>query len=129
MNTKKKTVLVVEDEQDLRDAIVEALALEGYIALSATNGEEGLSVALAEKPNLMILDIIMPKMDGVACLKELRKDAWGKDAKVIVMTALDDLEKIAEVVEAGGSNYVIKTTITLKGIMDKVHDKIGKADV
>lgn len=123
--TAQKKVLIVEDEKDLREAVVAALTLEGYNTMGAVDGEEGLQMALTEKPDLILLDIMMPKMDGVAVLGGLRADEWGKDAKVIVMTALDDLAKIAEVIEAGGHDYVIKTSITLKGIVDKVREKIG----
>lgn len=120
MEPSTKTILIVEDEADLRDALATALSYEGYGVIQAGDGEEGLKKALSEKPDIILLDIIMPKKDGLTMLKELKADEKGKDVKVIVMTVLDDLEKIAEVVESGGDEYVVKTDITLEGIVKKV---------
>ena len=125
MSTDNKTVLIIEDESDLREALATALSYEGYVVLQAGDGEEGLKMALEQKPNLILLDIIMPKKDGLEVLKELRADEEGKEIKVIVMTVLDDLEKIAEVVESGGDEYIVKTDITLEGIIKKVGDNLS----
>lgn len=119
------TVLVIEDEVDLREALKTALGYEGFTVFAAEDGEEGVATALREKPDVILLDMVMPKMDGVSVLKVLRADPWGKGAKVIVMTALDDLAKIAEVVEAGGDEYLVKSQTTLGTIVSKVKDKIG----
>lgn len=121
---KSKKILIVEDEADLREALVTALTYEGYVVESAVDGEDGLAKAFEHKPDVILLDVVMPKMDGLAVLKELRADEWGKEVKIIVMTALDDLEKIAEVVEAGGNDYVVKTSITLSGIVEKIKEKL-----
>lgn len=126
MNTDTKTVLIVEDEADLREAVTTALTYEGFTVLSAPDGEAGLAVALKEKPNLILLDITMPKMDGLEVLRALRADEWGKDVQVVVMTASDDLGKVAEVVEAGGNEYIVKTDISLAGIVLKVKEKLAK---
>jgi DNA-binding response OmpR family regulator len=99
MDTERKKILVVDDEQDLREAIITALSYEGFEVIEAVDGENGLEVALREKPDLILLDVMMPKMDGIEMLARLRNDAWGNCVKVIIMTALDDMEKIAEAVE------------------------------
>ena len=123
-NTHKNKILIVEDEIDLRDALVTAFTYEGFSTLVAGDGEEGLSVAEADAPNLILLDISMPKMNGLTMLKKLRETAWGKDTKVIVMTVLDDLSKVAEVMDAGGDEYVVKTQVTLTEIVQKVKHKL-----
>jgi len=125
MDTQQKTVLVIDDEADLHEAIKTALEYENFNVVTAEDGESGLTMALEKKPDLILLDITMPKMDGVAVLKNLRGDEWGKTAKVIVMTALDDLTKIAEVIEAGGDEYLVKTDVTLESIVTKVKEKLG----
>lgn len=125
MNTTPKKVLVVEDEPDLREALKTVLTQEGFAVTVAENGEEGLSLALEEKPNLVLLDVVMPKMDGLAVLKKLREDEWGARVKIIVMTALDDMEKVAEVVEAGGDGYFVKSQTPLTVIVSKVKEKLG----
>jgi DNA-binding response OmpR family regulator len=126
MEPREKTILIVEDEADLREALATALSYEGYRVIQAGDGEEGLKKALTEKPNLMLLDIVMPKKDGLEVLRELKDDERAKDIKIIVMTVLDDLEKIAEVVESGGDEYVVKTDITLDGIIKKVRENLEK---
>ncbi len=125
MNTTPKKVLVVEDEPDLREALKTILTQEGYEVAVAENGEEGLARALETKPNLILLDVVMPKMDGLTVLKTLREDEWGKKAKVIVMTALDDMEKVAEVVEAGGNGYFVKSQTPLNVIVSKVRETLA----
>lgn len=125
MGSNGKRVLVTDDEKDLREAIVTALTYEGFETISAGDGEEGLSTALREKPDLIFLDLMMPKLDGVGMLKELRTDTWGKTVPVIIMTALDDLEKIAEVLEEGGTEYLVKSSITLETIVKKAKTRLG----
>ena len=129
METAKKTILIVEDEADLRDALATTLKYEGYNVITAGDGEEGIKKALIEKPNLMLLDIVMPKKDGLEVLKTLKGDDRAKDIKIIVMTVLDDLDKIAEVVESGGDEYIVKTDITLDGIIKKVRESLEAQDV
>ncbi len=124
MDTKQATVLVIDDEADLRDALKTALEYQNFLVHTAEDGEVGLKTALELKPDLILLDITMPKMDGVAVLKALRQDEWGKEVKVIVMTALDDLSKVAEVVEAGGDEYLVKADSTLQSIVEKVKEKL-----
>jgi DNA-binding response OmpR family regulator len=125
MSTEQtKKVLVVEDEQDLRDALKTALSYENFETFAAGDGEEGLRVALLEKPDLILLDLMMPKMDGLSVLKALRADEWGKGVTVIVMTALDDLERVAEVMEHGGTEYLVKSNISLNMVVAKVKEKL-----
>jgi DNA-binding response OmpR family regulator len=124
MDTKPATVLIVEDEQDLREALKTALSYENFNVLTAGDGEEGLRTALSEKPNLILLDVVMPKMDGLAMLKQVRADEWGKSVKVIVMTVLDDLENVAEAIESGSDEYIVKTNVTLGAIVAKVKEKL-----
>jgi DNA-binding response OmpR family regulator len=121
-----KTVLIVEDDTELREALKTALTYEKFRALTAQNGEEGLALALKERPDLILLDVVMPKMDGLEMLTRLREDAWGKTTPVIVMTVLDDLSKIAEVVSAGGDEYVIKSDVTLGSLVAKVKTRIAR---
>ena len=93
--------------------------------LQAGDGEEGLKLALAEQPDLIFLDIIMPKMDGLTMLTKLREDERGKSVRVIVMTVLDDLGKIAEVMEQGGNEYILKNSVSLAKIVEKAKSQLG----
>lgn len=122
MATKK--VLVIEDEGPLRNALSQKCSELGYEVLSAKDGEEGLSVALKEHPDLILLDVVMPVMDGISMLKKLREDEWGKKVKVIVLTNLTDAETTAEAVEADSSEYLIKTDWKLSDIVAKVESHL-----
>ena len=100
MANNEKKVLIVEDHGPIRQALAEKLVHEGMVALEAKDGEEGLATALKEKPDLILLDIIMPRMGGMAMLEELRKDDWGKKVPVIILSNLSPDDKIMrEVVE------------------------------
>ncbi len=125
--TKKdsKKILIVDDEASLGNVLATALTYEGYTTLKATDGEAGLAIAEKELPDLIILDIMMPKLNGITMLKKLRENEATEKIKVIVMTALDDMGKIAEVLEAGGDDYIVKSKIELDGIIAKVKLKLG----
>ncbi len=115
-----KKILVIEDEKDIREAICEVLQDEGYEVLSAVNGESGLQQAFAHQPDLIILDIKMPIMNGLTMLGRLREDQWGSSVKVIVMTAMDDPETITQALEGDLSYYLIKSNSSLQDLTDKI---------
>jgi DNA-binding response OmpR family regulator len=124
MDTMKK-VLIVDDEQDLLTPLSSALEHEGYRVLRATDGVQGLDIALAEHPDVMVLDLLMPEKDGHQLLAELRKDPWGKDAKVIVMTSHDSFDSVAEVLGKGVHEYAVKSQTSLREIIEKINTAIG----
>jgi two-component system, OmpR family, response regulator MprA len=128
MATTPKKVLVVDDEQDLRDAIATALSYEGFEVGTAGDGIEAVAKAQAMKPDMILLDIIMPKQDGIATLKAIKQEAWGKDIPVVIMTVLDDMSKLAEAIEAGAAEYLVKTDIALGTIVQKVRDRLGEVE-
>lgn len=73
---KQKKILVVEDEKNLREAISDVLRAENFITLEAKNGKEGIKIALKERPDLILLDLLMPEMDGMTAFEKIRKDTW-----------------------------------------------------
>lgn len=123
--TKQKKILIVDDEQDLRDALSTTFTYEGFSVVTAENGEEGLARACEEKPDIILLDVLMPKLDGMSMLKKLREDAWGKDVHVIIMTVSDDMGHVAEMMEMGGTEYLLKSSMTLADIVQKVKHALG----
>jgi len=120
--TKQKKVLVVDDETPLRKALCDKLVLEGFVALEAINGEIGLERALLERPHIILLDIVMPKMDGITMARELRKDEWGKYVPIIIMTNLSDMEKVQQAMESEIFEYLIKSDIPMEHILGKVKE-------
>ncbi len=115
-----KRVLIVEDEVDIREAMAEALTDAGYEVLQANNGQVGLIMALSQKPDAILLDIRMPVMDGHEMLRRLRVDAWGKKAKVIMLTSMDDATNIAHAHEENIADYIIKAHVSLEEVVTKV---------
>lgn len=116
----KKRVLVVDDDENLRLVMVDKLRLEGFEAFEAKDGQEGLKKALELHPDVILLDILMPVMSGWEALSKLREDEWGKKAKVIVLTVIEDAGSIARVMNDGGLAYFIKTDQSIDDIVEKV---------
>jgi len=126
MIDQKKTILVVEDEPPMQLVLRDILTVEGYTVLEAKNGIEGLELALSAHPDLILLDILMPKMDGLEMLKKLREDEWGKKAPVIVLTNLSDNEDVAKAVEEDVFEYFVKTDIKIAEVIERIRAKVGK---
>jgi len=112
-------ILIVEDEKSIADALVIKLEKAGYDMMTARNGKEGLEMSIKEKPDLILLDVIMPVMDGLSMLEELRKDAWGKEAKVIVLTNLTSASE-DEIKEYGVEHYLIKADWRIEDLVQKI---------
>ncbi len=110
----KKTILVVDDEKDLLDLIEYNLKKEGFNVLKAENGEQGIAVAKEGKPDLVLLDIMMPKMDGLEAVELMRKDDDLKNIPIIFLTARSDEKTEVEGLNKGGDDYITKPISTTK---------------
>ncbi len=121
MSSHKK-ILIAEDEKSIAQAYGDYLEREGYIIEYAYDGEESLKKITEFKPDLILLDIVMPKLDGISVLKKLKKDEETKNIPVIVLTNLESSQNVSEAVEAGSSQYLIKTNYTLKDIARKISE-------
>ena len=129
MTTEHPLILIVEDEKPLIHALHDKLQREGFEILQAQNGKDGLALALEKHPDLILLDIIMPIMDGVTMLRELRKDEWGKFARVIMLTNLTDAEKTEEALRTGASDYLIKADWKLEDLINKIRGTLHASGV
>ena len=123
MLTPKK-ILIIEDEEDINDAISEVLVDAGYNVVSAKNGRIGLELALKEHPDLILLDLVMPVMDGRETLRRLHEDSWGRTAKIIILTSMDDVTNIASAHDYHITDYIIKAHISLEDVLKKVRVSI-----
>ncbi len=121
-----KKILLVEDEKELADVISAQLEENDFEVEVAHDGMEGLEKALDLHPDLILLDIIMPKMDGMTMLKKLRKDPWGAGVKVILLTNLNDNERVAEAVEQHSYDYLVKADWNIKDVVKLVREKISE---
>ncbi|KKT26180.1 MAG: Response regulator receiver protein [Parcubacteria group bacterium GW2011_GWA2_43_9b] len=119
-----KTILLVEDEPTLQKTLSLALTQEGYEVKSALDGEIGLRLARESKPDIVLLDLILPKMDGFEVLDELKKDEATKNIPVIVLTNLESTQDIEKALALGATNYLVKANYDLKDVIEKVKDNI-----
>lgn len=126
---KKQTILIVEDETSLMNALHDKLNHEGFSTLEARDGEEGLNVALREHPDLILLDIVMPKMDGMTMMKRLRQtDAWGKGVPIILLTNLSGADdKINQgITEDLPAYYLIKSDWKISDVVEKIRERLSQ---
>ena len=110
----KQTILVVDDERDLLDLIEYNLKKEGFKVLNAENGEEGINKAKEHRPDLILLDIMMPKMDGLEAVEIMRKDEDLKKTPIIFLTARSDEKTEIDGLNKGGDDYITKPISTTK---------------
>lgn len=122
MNTQK-TVLVIEDEKSLRAALVDILLLNNFRSLEAKNGREGVHMALEEHPDLILLDLIMPEMDGRIALENIRGDAWGKTVPIIILTNLSATS--GQSLDDAMTHYLIKSDWKVHDVIKKIEEMLG----
>lgn len=120
-----KKILVVEDEKPIRSAIVDKLRREGHEVEEASDGMEGLEKALSIKPDMVVLDIVMPRKTGIQMLQELRKDEWGETAKVVVLTNSSDPTHLADVLATNTHKYLVKTDWKLQDLLEKILEEVS----
>jgi len=121
-----KKILVIEDELAYLKLLKEQLTKNGYEVLEASNGKSGLEMAKSENPDLILLDIRMPVMDGMTMLNLLRKGESDKKAKVIVLTNLEpDDNIIGEVVREKPLYYFVKSNIKFEDLLDKIKELLA----
>lgn len=101
-------ILVVEDDQDIRDLLVDSLADLGYDVVEAADGGTGFQCALAEHPDIILLDVMMPVMDGYEVLQKLRVDPATKSVPVIMVSAKGQEQDISTAIDAGAWSYIVK---------------------
>ena len=105
---KKITVLVIEDEEHLRRILKYNLRLDGFEVYLAANGLDGLELARRKKPDVILLDWMMPEMDGLEVLAELKHDSSTQDITVFMLTAKGLLSDVTQALEAGADDYITK---------------------
>ena len=117
------TVLVVEDEPLMLKALCAKLKLEGFPVLEAKDGEEGLNSALVNHPDIILLDLHMPKMDGMTMMHKLRTDGWGKNVPIIILTNYDTKDQnLLEVITDQPSYYLMKADTPIEDVLVKIRE-------
>ncbi|MDB5178876.1 MAG: hypothetical protein JWN01_819 [Patescibacteria group bacterium] len=120
-------ILLVEDDVNLREIYSARFAAEAYQVITASDGEEALATAVRERPDLIVLDVMMPKISGFDVLDILRSTPETKDTKVIMMTALSQDTDRQRGESLGANKYLIKSQVTLEDVVNSVKESLGAA--
>lgn len=115
-----KVVLIVDDDITLLEMYVERIKAEGAVVLQAKDGEEALSVTKEGKPDIILLDVMMPKMDGFSVLEHLKADSDTNSIPVIILTALADDSKRKRGEDLGASGYIVKSETLPIDVIQKI---------
>ena len=118
-------IMLVEDDKSLREIYSIRLVAEGYNIVSANDGEEGLQMAVEEKPDLIISDVMMPKISGFDMLDILRSTPETANIKVIMMTALSSDEQRQRGENLGADRYLVKSQVGIEDVVNAVHEVLG----
>ena len=122
-------ILLVEDDKSLREIYGVRLLAEGYDIVSAGDGEEALAMAIKDRPDLIVSDVMMPKISGFDMLDILRSTTETRDIKVIMMTALSSEEQRQRGVALGADRYLVKSQVGIEDVVRTVHEVLGDAPV
>lgn len=115
-----KKILFIEDESALQKTLGDFLREEGFEVISALNGKDGLRLAKTEIPDLILLDLILPKINGFDVLRNLKKDEKTKEIPVIILTNLESLEDIERAISLGAKTYLVKSNYSLEEVIEKI---------
>lgn len=115
-----KTILFIEDESALQKTFGDLLIQEGHKMIPALDGETGLKLAKKEKPDLILLDLILPKIHGFQVLKKLKEDPETKEIPIIILTNLEDMGDVEKALELGATTYLVKANYTLEEVLEKI---------
>jgi len=122
----QKKILFVEDEAALQKTLGDVLEQEGYRVIRALDGEAGFKMAQAENPDLILLDLVLPKMHGFEVLKALKSDEATKSIPIIVLTNLESMGDIEKALELGATTYLVKASYSLEEVVNKIKKALGE---
>ncbi len=119
---EKKKLLIIEDDLVLQKALSEYLSTEGFEVDCATDGELGVEKAIANKPDLILLDIVLPKKDGYTVLVEVRANENTKHVPIVLLTNLGSISDVEKALELGATTYLVKADYKLEEVTTKVKE-------
>jgi len=122
----KKTILLIEDDEFLAELYGTKLSLESYEVALASDGEKGLKMIREKKPSLILLDIILPKMDGFEILKAMKADKEVKNIPVILLTNLSQKDEVKKGLDLGAKDYLIKAHFMPSEVVKKIKETLGE---
>ena len=120
-----KKILFIEDEPTLQKTFGDIIREKGYKMVSALDGETGLKLVEIENPDLILLDVILPKMHGFEVLEKLKKNPKTKEIPVIILTNLERTEDVDKAIELGATTYLVKTSYSLEEVIEKIRKTLN----
>ena len=125
MDNQMKKILLVEDDDSLASVYQMRLEAEGFTVTRASNGEEALAQAVASSPDIILLDVMMPKVSGFDVLDILRNTPETTNTKVIMLTALSQEADKQKAKDLGVDDYLVKSQVVISDVVQKVKEKLG----
>jgi len=113
-------VLIIEDDQRINKVYMAKLSVEGITVMTALDGEEGLRKIYSEKPDLILLDLMLPQKSGFEILKEIKQDPKVKDIPVLILSNLAQEKEVEKGLELGAEDYLVKTDYSIQQVMEKI---------
>jgi len=121
-----KKILIIEDESALQKTLGDSLSQQGYQPISALDGEIGLKLAQSKNPDLILLDLILPKMHGFDVLKKIRENPATKETPVIILTNLESIQELEKAMELGATTYLVKANYSLEELLAKIKQVLSE---
>lgn len=121
---KRKKILLVEDEKLILEALSTKLKSEGFEVFTARDGVAGLEMAVQYIPDLILLDIVMPRMDGITVLKKLRENKRVMNIPVIIWSNMDDIKTVSDALKSGTYDFLIKSDWNIEKVVEKIKQKL-----
>ncbi|NCN11902.1 response regulator [Candidatus Kaiserbacteria bacterium] len=121
---EKKKILVVEDSPYLAESLKDMLTIKGYEAILAEDGREGVSMAIEQQPDLILLDIRLPDIDGYEVYRRIRTNDWGAKANIIVLTASESTENISKNIDLPKEDILFKPDWSVSDLLAKIAEKV-----
>lgn len=125
MLDKNKRILIIEDDDTTIRILSDAFRSNGFFVYEAIDGKEGIDIALRECPDVILLDIIIPEINGLEVFKRLRKSGCCVDTPIVIMTNLEETDSITEALSLGKCDFIIKTDLSISDIIKRVYTHLG----
>jgi len=125
MTAQLKKILLVEDEAPLLKVLEDRFLQEGFLVFKAQDGASGYRIAIDSKPDIILLDILMPVVDGLQMLKKIREDKEARNIPVVILTNMTDLESVKKAMENKAYDYLVKSDWKLDDLVKKVKERLN----
>ena len=125
ISAMSKTILVVDDDNLIRKSLAQTLTAAGFAVTEAENGKTGLAQALAGHPDVVVTDVRMPELDGLQMVEQLRKDEWGKQVPVIILSTDESTASINQALSSGVTVYLSKTTLSPDQLAEQIQQALS----